>query len=145
MKNTKYKILLVLFLISLLSASILVYQDFKPTSLICTTGEGCDLVKNSEYNKIFLGIKNEYLGTIFFIGLSLITLSQLTNPKKTKEKLITLGVFVSLAFAIYSLYLQEFIIKAYCKYCTAMDISIIISVIVLLYFEKGKVFSVFKK
>ena len=145
MGNAKHKFLAVLFLVSLLSSAILVFNDLKPLPLICDVNEGCNVVKNSPYNTIFFGIPNEDIGLAFFLVLFVLTLMQLKKPNKTKEKLITMGVFGSFIFALYSLYLQKFIIGAYCKYCTTMDISIILSLIVLFYFEKGKIFSVFRK
>ncbi|HLA22984.1 MAG TPA: vitamin K epoxide reductase family protein [Candidatus Nanoarchaeia archaeon] len=136
MKLHKYKVLLILFIISLGSSLILVFNDLKPLPLICDVTEGCYIVKNSTYNSLLFGIPNEYLGLIFFSVMTLTALSHMYKPRKIKENAITGGVLISFLFALYSLYLQEFIIGAYCRYCTLMDISIVLSLLVLILFWK---------
>ena len=136
MKSPKYIILIILFSIALISSAILVFYDFKPIPEICTPGEGCYAVKNSQYNTMFCGIPNEYLGTGFFWIMILTTLSQMLNPTRKKYMVIVLGISLVSIFALYSIYIQIFLIKAYCKYCMTIDISSLIALALILIFRK---------
>ncbi len=124
----KYKILLILFMLSLVSS---LTMSLKPVSEICEPGEGCEVVQNSIYSETF-GIKNNYIGSLIFIGLILLTISQIINPKENKKLLIHFSVIVSSLIAIYFLYLQQFILNAYCKYCLVVDFSMILALITIL-------------
>ena len=136
MKNPKYILLAALFFVSLLSASILVLYDFKPLPQICNVGEGCYAVKNSAYNTLFFSIPNEYLAFAIFLFLFLITILYLVKPESMKEIIIKSGVIIMSVFALYSVYLQAYVIKAYCKYCMTMDISILLALVLVLTFRK---------
>ena len=129
MTHIKYKILLVLFLISLASSLVL---SLIPVPVVCDPGVGCDVVKTSSYNYT-LGIKNSYYGSAIFLAISLLTYFQIKNSTEKKKKLINLGVIVGSVIAIYFLYLQSFIINAYCKYCLIVDFSMIAALAVTLF------------
>ena len=132
MKNLKYKILLALFLLSL--ASSLVLSIF-PVPVVCDPGVGCDVVKTSSYN-FTLGIRNSYYGSAIFLAISLLAYFQIKNPTEKKRKLINLGVIIGFVIAIYFLYIQKFILNAYCKYCLIVDFSMIIALMVTLIWWK---------
>ena len=127
--KTKYSILLTIFLISLASSLIL---SLTPISLVCDPGKGCDVVQHSPYS-YFLGIKNSHYGVIAFSILSLITFFQLRNPSSKKRLYIDLGILIGSGIAIYFIYLQEFVIKAYCKYCLIIDIGLIFALFLMIF------------
>lgn len=134
-EKQKYKILLALFILALMSSTILVINDLKPLPLICDVGEGCFIVAQSSYSTIF-GIENEYLGFVFFSLLIILTILQIKNPGKSKKNYIHAGVIIITIWALYSLYLMEFVIKAYCKYCTTIDIISLLSLFIIILFWK---------
>ena len=135
MGSKKYKILAFLIFISLASSLILTINELKPSPLICNAAEGCSIVSQSPYSKTF-GIENAYIGLIFFLILFNVILSQIRKPNFRKEKIVNFGIYVAGIWAIYSLYLMEFVINAYCKYCTLLDISSLVAVGIVLYFRK---------
>lgn len=135
MAQIKYKILLFLFFISLASSLVLTINEIKPSPLICDITEGCFVVSESPYSQIF-GIENAYIGFAFFVLMFFMTLSQVKKPKEKKEKIIEIGVFIGGLWAVYSIYLMEFVINAYCKYCTVIDVSSLIAVAVAVYYRK---------
>lgn len=136
MKTKKYKILLVLFLISFISASLLLANLLRHSDLICNETEGCFTVSESPYSET-LGIENEYLGFVFFLAMIILTIMQIKKSNDKREKWIKIGIVIGGIWAVYSLYLMEFVIMAYCKYCTVIDISSIIAVGVYFFYKDG--------
>lgn len=130
----KYKILLLLFAIIIIVSSIL---SFVPIDQACKANtNSCKIVHASSYDSL-LGINNNYLGLFAFLGMFILTLSHIMNPKKIKKQLITTGLILGSAFAIYFLYIQFIILNATCSYCLIADFTTIISLIVF-FTVKGK-------
>ena len=120
MKTQKqYGIYFTVFIISLISSIILAVDS---NHTFCSGG--CNIVQQSVYAS-FLGIKNYYYGIIIFSILTLISASQILNPSRKKEKIINISIISGSLVAIYFLYLQEFVIKAFCKYCFVVDIGLL--------------------
>ncbi|MDP3987424.1 MAG: vitamin K epoxide reductase family protein [Nanoarchaeota archaeon] len=127
MKHLKYKILLVLFVVSLISSLALSLAP-KMDLGFCDVNEvgGCNTVASSPYNYTF-GIHNSYYGILIFFGLSLMTFLQLKKPSEDRREIINYSVVAGSLIAFYFLYLQNFVIEAYCTYCIVVDISLIIA------------------
>lgn len=126
----KYKIILALLIISLISSLIL---TLTPTPIICE--KGCDIVQTSKYAYTF-GVKNSVLGVFAFAILSAITILQIKQPSKNRRITINLSVAIGAIVAIYFIYLQHFILFSYCKYCLVVDMSMIISIGIILFYKK---------
>lgn len=134
-QKTKYTLILIIFILSLVSASIL---SFVPVEQACgpDSGKGCGKVQNSIYAKT-LGIKNSHYGVATFLFLSIYGILQLKKPSKDKEEMIKLGIIISAIIATYFIILQLFIIKEICKYCMVVDIGALIN-LGLIFFSKKK-------
>ena len=129
-KNLKYEILLALAIISLLSSLIL---SFTPIPKSCDiNGEGCDAVYNSSYNYTF-GIKNSYYGVFIFLFLSLLIYSQIKKPTDVKRNIIHIAIIFGSIVATFFLYIQQFVLDTYCKYCVIVDISLLLSLLVIIF------------
>lgn len=126
MQLIKYKILLVLFLIALVSSGLLAYHGYNGSEVCDPDAQGCSAVGVSEYNETF-GISNSYYGVAIFLIMVLLTGSHLKQPKKFKSSLIKLGVIVGTIISLYFIYLQQFVIQAWCKYCIIVDFTMIIA------------------
>lgn len=135
-KNKFYLILSVLFLISLISSSILA---FFPIDSVCSSTSGCAVVYKSGYSSLLFGIDNSRLGFIAFLVVLVITISHIFYPKKEKDFIIKIAIIFSSIIAIYFIYLQTFVIGAFCKYCMVVDISSILSLIVLFFTNKKNI------
>jgi len=129
MNNLKYKILLVLFGISLV---VSIYLSIIPTPIVCNNNAGCDIVQTSSYNYMF-GIKNSYFGVPIFAFLIVLTLLHMKTPTKNTKLLIHLAVILGSLFSLYFLYIQKFILRAYCTYCLIADICVLISLGIIIW------------
>ena len=124
----KNKTLLTIFIICFVASAVL---SFIPPEEACGGVQtGCYAVNNSGYENT-IGIKNSYFGLIAFGTLIFLTGSQMKKPRKKKQTLINLGVIAGSLFALYYLYLQAFVIKAFCKYCLVVDSGILLSLIIV--------------
>jgi uncharacterized membrane protein len=108
---------------------------FIPLPLICSPNEGCFIVQNSSYART-LGISNEIFGDAIFLLMSTLITWHILKPTKLKEFGIRVGTFFGALVAIYFLYLQAFVIHAFCKYCLVVDIGMLLAITVLLLPEK---------
>ncbi len=124
----KYKILLILFILSLASS---LTMSLKPISEICNPGEGCEVVQNSSYSETF-GIKNSHYGVLIFTTLLLLTISQMKNPTQNKKFVIYFSIIMGFLVSTYFLYIQQFVLNAYCKYCLVVDFSLVLAIITIL-------------
>jgi uncharacterized membrane protein len=125
----KYHILLAIFLISFTSSLILANQ---PAPLFCGEETSCNIVTNSKYAYTF-GIKNSEYGIFIFAFLSLLTFLHIKDPHEIKKATIHTGTIIGAIIATYFLYLQQFVIGAYCKYCLIVDFGLIIGMIIVLF------------
>ena len=128
----KYKILLVLFAIAFIASAIL---TFVPTEDACRLGgegteNGCISVQNSEYAKTF-GIRNCHMGFVIFLFLLGLTYSQIKAPRSIKRQMIHLGTIIGTIIALYFLYIQEFVLHSYCKYCLVVDFAMVAAFIIM--------------
>ena len=127
----KYQILFILFLISLISSATL---SLAPIEKICNLEEGCSIVQHSIYSST-LGIKNSHYGVLVFLFLTIITISQIKNPTKFKILIIKLGIWIGAIIAIYFIYLQKFVLGAFCKYCMTVDLSMLTALAIILFWK----------
>jgi len=132
----KYKILLVLFIIALVGSILLAFDK---TGNGCENN-GCENIESSEYSSLF-GIQNHYYGIVIFAFMIFITLSYIKKPRMYKKYIINLGVIVGAVIAIYFLYIQQFVLNVFCKYCLVVDISMLLAFILVIFGRKRKKWS----
>ncbi|MCD5384506.1 MAG: vitamin K epoxide reductase family protein [Candidatus Pacebacteria bacterium] len=120
-KNKKHKlnyIFLTLGLLGLLNSLYLSYARYMHVDLPCSiTNGGCSVVAASPYAVMF-GMPLAYLGVLFYLtilGLGILYLFK-SNIKYIKETLLVVTTFGALD-SLYFLYLQGFVINAFCIYC----------------------------
>ncbi len=120
----KYKTILIIFAISLICSVIL---SFIPTTLTCNTVQNtCNEVQKSDYSQ-FLGIQNSYYGVVIFAFLTFLTISHIKHPVKYKKQIIHAGIIIGAGIALYLLYIQQFVLGEYCKFCVITDTSLLIA------------------
>jgi len=133
MSKNKYRVLLVLFLLSFLPSAVL---SFIPLEQACGgTQTTCYAVQTSQYERT-AGIKNSHLGLITFGIIAILSILQIESPKKSRKNLITLGVILGSIIAIYFLYIQFFVLKVFCRYCMIVDISTLIALGIIIFWKE---------
>jgi len=101
-------------------AGYLTYVHYRPESLICTGGGGCETVQESTYAEL-LGLPVALLG----LGAYLVVLALLywdTELARTVAAGVSLG---GLAFAGYLVAVQAFVVDAWCIWCLVNDLAIV--------------------
>ncbi|MAG24368.1 hypothetical protein CMI47_02215 [Candidatus Pacearchaeota archaeon] len=115
-------LILILILLNVFLAAFIIYTESTET-YVCAKGFSCESVLNSKYSETF-GIKTSYLGLTYFLVL-LLTYT-LTYHKKIPQKYFTILAAIGALYAIYFLYIQAFVLKAFCSNCLVVDIAAII-------------------
>jgi uncharacterized membrane protein len=127
----RYGLVMVICLVGLGDAIYLTVHHLTGQSVRCAISGGCSVVLSSPY-AIFAGIPIAAIGALaYFIAFSLATLAAF-GYKRAQGWLIFIvaPMFVS---TLWLLYLQAFILHAYCDFCllsAAMTITLTILVIV---------------
>ena len=124
-------ILLVIFTISFLSSLGL---SINGSSKFCLTPTSCDIVSTSKYAFTF-GIKNSYYGVVIFAIMSIIAAWHIYEPHHHKNKFIKAGVVFGSLVAAYFIFLQVFIIQAFCTYCLIIDIGLLLALLLVFIHE----------
>lgn len=98
-------------------ASYLTYVHYQPRALICTASGGCETVQDSTY-AVLVGIPVAVLGLVAWVAALALTIWN-SDLARTLTAALALG---ALAFAVYLVILQLFVIDAICLWCMANDL-----------------------
>jgi len=98
-------------------ASYLTYVHYQPKALICTGSGGCETVQDSRY-AMLAGIPVAVLGLAAWVVVLGLTI---WNSELARTLTTALAV-AALAFAVYLVILQLFVIDAICIWCMANDL-----------------------
>lgn len=101
-------------------SAYLTYVHYEPAALICTGGGGCEKVQDSQY-AVLAGIPVAVLG----LGNWLAALALAVWDSELARTLIAALAVVALAFAIYLVVLQLFVIDAICVWCIVNDVVLV--------------------
>ena len=123
----KYKLIAGCFILALIVSLLMVIEGV-PT--ICEPGKSCDIVKTSPYATTF-GIFNAYYGVAIFLFMNALLFTHIIRPTKEKKRLIIISGVIGSIIALRFIYLQAFVLKAYCTYCIVVDVSVITTLILL--------------
>ncbi len=134
-KETKYKIILVLMVLSLAASIVL---SFVPLNEACGgASSSCTIVQTSQYEKLFFGINNSHIGLVAFPILAILIIFELKKPKRYQKIALTTGMILGSVMALYFMYLQFFVLHAICKYCMVVDFSVLASMALIIFWDEG--------
>lgn len=127
----------VVALIGLADATYLSVQHFKGVGVQCLEGFGCEQVLTSKFAEIG-GIPLALFGAAaYFAVFSLATLAAFGNNRAWQ--IFGAAVALMAVFTVWLLYLQAYVIQAFCQYClisAAVTFTLLIIFIAQRYFFK---------
>jgi uncharacterized membrane protein len=100
-------------------AAYLTWVHYDEAALVCVAGGGCETVQRSSYSEL-AGIPVAVLGLVSYTVVFALVLWNTPTARLAAASL----AFVGLAFGIYLLALQLFVIDAVCVWCVANDLVI---------------------
>jgi uncharacterized membrane protein len=101
-------------------AAYLTYVHYQPAALICTASGGCETVQDSKY-AVLASIPIAVLGLSAWIAALGLTI---WNSEQARTLTAALAV-AAVAFAVYLVILQLFVIDAICVWCMANDVVLV--------------------
>ena len=105
-------------------------------------GFNCDAVLTSRYSKL-LGIPLAYWGLAYYLGLFFLAIVYLDLKNKKILRLIEIWLWLGFAVSLILLYVQYFVLKAFCLYCLISEVVIFsmffgFLILKFLFKEKGR-------
>jgi uncharacterized membrane protein len=109
---------IVLSFLGVIDTGYLFYQHYQKKPLVCPLDHPCEIVTESRWSTI-LGVRNETLGLIFYVGLFSTIVASVIWPgvASTLYLLLLTGTGGGFLYSLFLVYLQSFVIKNYCLYC----------------------------
>lgn len=130
--RTLFLLVVLLGLADSLYLAITTYLNVSP---VCGPAHGCDVVQTSSYSR-FLGIPWAYLAVVYYLALSFVGAALGTSAAMRKAA-VALGA-LGVAVALWSAYLQIFVIDAFCQYCSALDVfQVLILILAIAAWRRG--------
>lgn len=108
--------LLLMAMVGLFDAVYLTVKHYTKSDVNCTITKGCEQVLTSSYATPF-GIPMGLMGAVYYLGIALLAGIFLDSGKIKFLTWIYLLSSMGFLFTLYLLYLQKYIIGAYCQYC----------------------------
>jgi len=101
--------------IGFIDSAYLSVLHYKNVILPCSLGE-CETVLTSQYAAIF-GVPNALLGVFYYLAVIIFSVLYM-DTKRPKYILAAMAmIMVGSVFTLWFIYLQAFVIKAFCEYC----------------------------
>ena len=99
-----------------LDSAYLALTALSGVSPVCNFIHGCDLVAASPYSQVF-GIPLAVFGVFFYTVIMGLGLWGMTHKNIRAAPFLLFFTVPGFLLSLYFLYLQAFIIRAYCEYC----------------------------
>lgn len=119
MEKTQHRLLIAIGVIALLgiaNAGYLAYIAFEGVAPTCTIIKGCELVAASPYARVF-GIPLALFGILFYTLVLAFALWGIRAAQARVARFILPLTALGFLLSLYFLYLQAFVIHAFCQYC----------------------------
>jgi len=133
--NWLLNIFLLLSMVGVIDSFYLTYSHLSGGEAGCFLVEGCDLVLTSQYSE-FLGIPVALFGLIYYLFIFLGFLYYNFRGGEKLSKILLFSTFAGILASLWFVYLQAFVIKAYCSYCLVSALTSILLFILAMYVLK---------
>ncbi|MHB1117936.1 MAG: vitamin K epoxide reductase family protein [Minisyncoccota bacterium] len=110
-------LVIVLALIGFADSTFLLAKRLTGGPIPCVLGfTGCDTVSKSPYSVLF-GIPLSAYGMVFYLAIGILALLYLDTKKALFAHLLIPATALGFFMSAYFIYVQKFLIKAFCVYC----------------------------
>ncbi|MDP4012909.1 MAG: vitamin K epoxide reductase family protein [Candidatus Nanoarchaeia archaeon] len=126
-KESLYNISMFFAIVGFLIGAYLTYTHYAQLSSFCLPGQeaSCDIVLKGPYATLFFGIPNALIGAIGFAFMFFAARAGKKGNKKADKILLALST-ISILFVLFLAYLIYFVIEAFCAWCFAAWICVLI-------------------
>lgn len=118
MKRLWVVLILLLAFFGLADSAYLAQSALSGTSLLCNIQNlsGCNVVAASEYSRLF-GIPLAIYGVVFYSVVFILAALELLLYNRVLRRVLQVAAVVGVLFSLYFVFVQEFLIGAFCIYC----------------------------
>ncbi len=133
--STPIVLILIFSFIGIINTIYLSYHSFTKTPVKCLffPQEWCLKVQQSKWSKTF-GIPNTYAGLTIYFLIFILTLLGINGFPMMVEFVKGL-IYFGFAFSMYFVFIQAFILKAFCTWCVVSAVDFVILLITILMFN----------
>lgn len=135
----------VLAIVGLVDAAYLTFKHFEGGEVECGVipGANCNVVLGSMYSEIF-GIPLALLGTLYYLTVFSLWITYVKNKEGILLRLL-LGI-TSMGFltSLYLVYIQAFVLNAYCVFCMTSALAstfLFVSLLIMTFSKKRNIIS----
>ncbi len=117
MARKTFTYLFLLFaLLGFLDASYLTIEHYRGVVPPCAIVSGCETVTTSAYSVLF-GIPVALLGALYYLMIIVLSILYLDSKKEKILKILARATVLGLLASAYFVYIQGFVLHAWCLYC----------------------------
>lgn len=127
--------LLVVALLGFIDSGYLTIEHYQGAIPPCSVVSGCETVLTSSYS-VIMGVPVSLLGAIFYFIIMVGALSFIESRKTTLLKWTLMLTVFGMLFTLWFLYVQAFIIGAWCLYCLGSALTSTVLFITAIYILK---------
>jgi len=137
-KGTIYALLFfILAILGFADATYLTVKNLQGEYIVCSLTHGCDIVTSSPFAEIF-GIPVALFGALYYLTVLLLSVLFLDKKKEQTLRIISKLTCIGLGASLYFMFIQAFVLRAWCQYCIGSAItSMILFVIGMVYLKKS--------
>lgn len=115
--TTLVALVIALALIGFADSTFLLAKRMSGGPIPCVLGfTGCDTVSKSPYSVLF-GIPLSAYGMVFYLAIGILGMLYLDTKNALFVRLLLPATALGFAMSVYFIYVQKFLIKAFCIYC----------------------------
>lgn len=130
--------ILILALIGFTDAAFLFAKRLSGGPIPCFITTGCDEVSKSPYSVMF-GVPLSLWGVLFYLGTGFLALLYADTKNLFVGKLIPVATTLGFLSSCYFIYVQKFLIGAFCIYCLlSAFVSTILFILGMIFLKKLK-------
>ncbi len=135
-----YWFILAVSIINMVLSGIVLQEHKGPSSNICPISNSvfkCDAVLTSSYASFF-GIPVALIGLVSFGLVALIAWYGLVMGSALAEEILVVLLVLGSLGALRFLFIQAFVLDAFCPYCVTIDTLLILAAVIFLYKKKQR-------